>query len=98
MDGPHPYPTPTFEALAPGSAAVLGNLDPPCAQMTPDFQGLAQHVNPARQVLISTFHPLPGGSGAMPLGMSRTCMSGCPLIDPRGQGWGDLYRTCESLP
>lgn len=71
MDGPHPYPTPTFEVLAPGSAAVLGNLHLPCAQMTSDFQGLAQHVNPARQVLMSTFHPLPGGRGAMLLGVNR---------------------------
>lgn len=44
---------------------VLGNLDPPRAQVTPGFPGLAEHVHPAEQVRTSTFHPLLGGGGAM---------------------------------
>ena len=108
MGGPHPDPTPTSEApLSPrgASAVVLGSLDPPCAQMTPDFQGLVKHVHPAGQVLINTFHPSQearvGGAKLLSVSRrSRNCRGGCPLTycRGRGRGWGGLYITFESLP
>lgn len=82
-----PCPTLTWVAPWPGCAVVLGSLDPPCAQMTSDFQGLAEHVHPAGQVVISTFHLSPGGGGAMLLGVSRGSGT-CPLIDSWWWGGG----------
>lgn len=55
---------PTLTPTPPGCAEVLGNLDLLFAQMAPGFQGLVEHVLPAKQVLTSTFHPLPVGLGA----------------------------------
>lgn len=105
MDGwippPHPFSPRGERALSPGCAVVLGDLDPLCAQMTPAFQGLAEHVHPAERVLTSTFHPLPGGSGAwLPGGScgSGTCLYDCPVTDPwLGVGVGRFIQNeCQS--
>lgn len=104
MDGWIP-PLPPFSPRGEGSftccVVVLGDLDPPCAQMTPAFQGLAEHVHPAERVLTSTFHPLPGGSGAwLPGGScgSGTCLYDCPVTDPwLGVGVGRFIQNeCQS--
>lgn len=71
MDGHTLHLTPTWGLFHLIGSGVLGNLDSPYAQMVPGFQGPAKHIHLAQQVLANIFHTLPGGSGAVLLGLDR---------------------------